>query len=255
MSGEHVRLERCGGVLRLLLDRPPLNVLHLPMLRELAVALDEVKADPEVKVLVVAGAGRAFCAGVDVADHVAERVHEMLPAFHEVIRKLVSVECAVVAAVHGAALGGGCELLLACDVVLARADARLGQPEIRLGAFPPVAAALMPRRIGLQRTMDLVLSGRTLDAAEAERLGLVQRVLPVDGFGDAVDALVAELAALSRPVLRLAKRAVVEGLELGAGPALDLAERLYLEELLRYGDPHEGLAAFLEKRPPVWRDA
>ncbi|MBI4540291.1 MAG: enoyl-CoA hydratase/isomerase family protein [Gemmatimonadetes bacterium] len=255
MTGGFVRVDRAGGIARLTLERPPLNVLHLAMLRELAGVLDGLAADAELKVLVVTGAGRAFCAGVDVADHTAERVYEMLPAFHGVIRKLLRFELPVVAAVNGAALGGGCELLLACDVVVAREDARLGQPEIRLAAFPPAAAVLMPRRIGLQRTLELVLTGRTVDAGEAQRLGLVHRVVPVAGFGEAVEALVGELAAQSRPALRLAKRAVLEGSAGNDDAALDHAEGLYLTELMGYRDPHEGVAAFLEKRAPVWRDA
>jgi cyclohexa-1,5-dienecarbonyl-CoA hydratase len=256
LSGEFVRLERAGnGVARLVLDRPPLNVLHIPMLREMDQALSGLSTDPDLKLLVLTGEGRAFCAGVDVADHTAERVEFMIEAFHGVVRKLLVQEYPVVAAVNGAALGGGCELLLACDLVIASEKAKLGQPEIQLGVFPPVAAALLPRLVGLQRALDLILTGRVITAAEAFEIGLVGRVAPVDGFKEAVAAYVDSLARLSGPVLRLAKRTVVDGMAASLPDAFDEAEERYLHELMDLQDPHEGLAAFMEKREPVWRDA
>jgi len=256
MTGEFLRLERPGdGVARLVLNRPPLNVLHIPMLRELDEVLTDLAADPELKLLVMTGEGKAFCVGVDVADHTADRVELMIEAFHGVIRKLLLLEVPVVAAVNGAALGGGCELLLACDLVIASEKAKLGQPEIRLGVFPPVAAALMPRLIGRQRALDLVLTGRVIGAAEAREMGLVGRVVPVEGFDEAIAEYVGSLSSLSRPVLRLTKRTVVEGMAESLWDAFDRAEKRYLHELMELDDAHEGLAAFLEKREPVWRDA
>ena len=256
MTGEFLRLERPGdGVARLVLNRPPLNVLHIPMLRELDEVLTDLAADPELKLLVMTGEGKAFCVGVDVADHTADRVELMIEAFHGVIRKLLLLEMPVVAAVNGAALGGGCELLLACDLVIASEKAKLGQPEIRLGVFPPVAAALMPRLIGRQRALDLVLTGRVIGAAEAREMGLVGRVVPVEGFDEAIAEYVGSLSSLSRPVLRLTKRTVVEGMAESLWDAFDRAEKRYLHELMELDDAHEGLAAFLEKREPVWRDA
>ncbi len=255
-SGEFIRLERAGnGVARLVLDRPSLNVLHIPMLRELDQALTGLSSDAELKLLVLTGEGRAFCAGVDVADHTAGRVESMIEAFHSVVRKLLVQEAPVVAAVNGPALGGGCELVLACDLVIASEQAKLGQPEIQLGVFPPVAAALLPRLIGLQRALDLILTGRVIDAAEAREIGLVSRVAPADRFIDAVEAYVDSLAGLSGPVLRLTKRTVVDGLAEQLPDAFDEAEERYLHELMDLQDPHEGLAAFIEKREPVWRDA
>jgi len=256
MTGEFLRLERPGdGVARLVLNRPPLNVLHIPMLQELDEVLTDLAADPELKLLVMTGEGKAFCVGVDVADHTADRVELMIEAFHGVIRKLLLLEVPVVAAVNGAALGGGCELLLACDLVIASEKAKLGQPEIRLGVFPPVAAALMPRLIGRQRALDLVLTGRVIGAAEAREMGLVGRVVPVEGFDEAIAEYVGSLSSLSRPVLRLTKRTVVEGMAESLWDAFDRAENRYLHELMELDDAHEGLAAFLEKREPVWRDA
>ena len=139
---EFLWLEREGRLARLTLDRPPINVLHTPMLQELHAALGVVGADPEIGVLLIEGAGKAFCAGVDVEDHTADRVEGMLQAFHKVVTQLLDLPVPTVASVGGAALGGGFELLLGCDIVLARSDAKMGQPEVRLGVFPPAAAAL-----------------------------------------------------------------------------------------------------------------
>ncbi|RME48549.1 MAG: enoyl-CoA hydratase [Chloroflexi bacterium] len=254
MSYEFVKLEWSEGMARLVLNRPPLNVLNIPMMRELQAALEEVAADDQAKVVVITGDGRAFCAGVDVADHTADRVDEMLHLFHAVIRQVMDLEMPVVAALNGAALGGGWELAMACDMVVARDDAKIGQPEIQLAVFPPAAAVLMPRLIGRQRAMELILTGRTITAAEGRQIGLVNQVFPAEEYPSGVDRFVGQLTALSRPVLRLTKRAVKEGLELGVGPALELTEAIYLSELMRLEDPHEGLAAFMEKRKPVWKN-
>jgi len=250
-----LRLEADGGVRRIVLDRPPLNVLDIAMLRELDEAAAAVQADPAATVLVVTGEGRAFCAGVDVADHTEDRVADMIHAFHAALTRLASLELPVVAVVNGAALGGGLEVALACDVVVAREGAKLGQPEILLGVFPPFAAAALPRLVGRARALDLCLTGRTLVAEEALAWGLVQHVWPKDTFAADAASYVAGLAGLSGPVLRLAKRAVVDGLDAPLGEALHVAERLYLDDLMELDDAREGLAAFLEKRTPVWKGA
>jgi len=250
-----VRYTRTGGIGRLVLDRPPVNVLNLAAMEALQSAIAEAAADAGLKVLAVSGAGRAFSAGVDVADHTADRVGRMLALFHGPVRQLMALEAPVVALVHGAALGGGCELALACDMVLARDDLKLGQPEIQLAVFPPVAAALLPQLIGRQRALDLILTGRTIGAAEALRMGLVSRVLSTAEFDAGTDAALVELASRSGPALRLAKRAVLDGMDLPFGPALQRAEDLYLNKLMQLADVHEGLAAFMEKRAPVWEDS
>lgn len=251
-SVPRIQVERIGGLIKLVLDRPPLNVLDIPMLRDLNQVLGEMERDETVNALLITGAGRAFCAGVDVADHTADRVDEMIGVFHQVIEQLMGLPFPVVAAVNGAALGGGCELFLACDIVLARQGAKLGQPEIRLGVFPPAAAVLLSRLVGRQTAADLILSGRVIEAEEALALGLVSRVIPSDDFDAVVDEYVSSLAALSGPVLRITKRALREGEAGKPGDALHRVERLYLDELMEMDDAHEGLAAFTEKRVPAW---
>lgn len=250
--GPSIRFERAGGLVRLILDRPPLNVLNIPMLRDLNNALQELGQDESVNVLLVTGSGRAFCAGVDVADHTADRVDEMIGTFHRVIEQLMDLPFPVVAAINGTALGGGFELALACDVVLAREGAKLGQPEIRLGVFPPAAAVLLPRLVGRQTAADLILSGRVVEAEEAVKLGLASQVFPADKFAAGVEEYAVSMAALSGPVLRLTKRALREGEAGTPRDAMSRLERLYLDELMQMDDAHEGLAAFTEKRAPAW---
>jgi cyclohexa-1,5-dienecarbonyl-CoA hydratase len=254
-SKGHILVEAEGPLRRLVLDRPPLNVLDIALMRELDTALARLESDSEASVLLLTGQGKAFSAGVDVADHTADRVQEMMDALHAALTRVASLEMPVIAAVNGAALGGGLELALACDIVLAREGAKLGQPEIKLGVFPPFAAAVLPRRIGVAATMDLCLTGRTVLSEEAHRLGIVQHVFPRDGFAESATAYAQELASMSPPVLRLTKRAIGGGLDATETEALRRAERIYLDQLMELDDAQEGLSAFLEKRAPRWKGA
>lgn len=249
-----VRFAQEYDVARLTLARPPLNILTVEMMEEINAALDEAAANPVLKALVLAGEGRAFCAGVAVEDHLGERVAPMLEEFHGIFRRLHALECVTLAVVHGAALGGGAELATFCDLVIAGDDATLGQPEIKVGVFPPIAALHYPRRVGLARALALLLSGEVLPAAEAERIGLVDRVVPRAGLEEAVEREVARFRAQSAVVLRLTKRAVREAHGLEFTEALPMLEQLYCYELMATEDASEGLRAFVEKRKPVWRD-
>jgi cyclohexa-1,5-dienecarbonyl-CoA hydratase len=241
-------------VARLTLARPPLNILTIEMMQEVNAALALVAEQSSLKVLVLAGEGPAFCAGVAVEDHVADRVKLMLETFHEMFRRLRRLPCATVAAVRGPALGGGAELATFCDVVVAAEDATVGQPEIKVGVFPPVAALHYPQRVGVARTLSLLLSGEVLGAAEAQRIGLVDRVVRAEALGDAVEAQVGRFRAQSATVLRLTKRVVIESLGVPFEQALSILEDVYRYELMTTADASEGLRAFVEKRKPVWRD-
>lgn len=243
-----------GDVGRLTLASPPLNIMTLAMMQEINRALEAAVATPALRALVIAGEGKAFSAGVAIEDHVGDRVKPMLDAFHRIFHQLRALDCPTIAAVQGATLGGGAELATFCDLVVAAEDAKLGQPEIRVGVFPPIAALHYPLRIGAARALDLILTGRVLGAAEAERIGLVDRVVPPDRLGEAVEAQLAVLRTLSVPVLRLTKRAVREGLGQPFAGALARVEQLYHGELMTTADAAEGLQAFLDKRKPVWKN-
>jgi cyclohexa-1,5-dienecarbonyl-CoA hydratase len=254
MSAGPVRVERDGRVATLWLDRPPLNVLDLEALAALDAALAAVASEPDVHVLVVRGAGdRAFSAGVAIQDHVGDRIPVALGSFHSAVRRLRALPAIAIAAVHGHCLGGGLELALACDLVVATEGSRFGLPEIHLACYPPVAVAQLPRQLGGPRALDLMLTGRTFDAAEAERLGLLSRRVPDGELEPALTELAGALLRQSAAALRLAKRAVREGEPLPFDDALAAAERLYLDELTATADMNEGIAAFLAKRPAVWQ--
>lgn len=249
---EFIDVQASDGVVSITLNRPPLNVLHLAMMAEINTALEMSLADRSVGAVVFRAVGKAFSAGVDVADHSVDRVGEMIRQFHGIFRKLLATDVLTIAAAQGAVLGGGCELACFCDVVLAGERAKFGQPEVKVGVFPPVASSVFPLRMGLGRAIEMNVLGNSVDANEALRLGLVDRVFSHESFDASVDAYVAQVRQLSRPVMRLAKRAVFLAAREQILSHLERAESLYLNELMKLRDAHEGIAAFLEKREPNW---
>jgi cyclohexa-1,5-dienecarbonyl-CoA hydratase len=256
MTGSYndIKLDREEGIATLILDKPPLNVLDIAMMEEMNDALKGLVGASTLKALVIKAEGKAFSAGVDISDHTEDKVEDMIRIFHDIFRNMTRIHAPIVAAVKGAALGGGCEVAIFCDIVLASEKAKFGQPEIQVGVFPPIAAVTLPHLIGRGKALELVLTGDIIRADEAHRIGLVNQVYPIDEFDDKVEEYVAKLARLSAPVLQLTKRSVTESMGRPFDDALSVVERIYLDELMETEDAHEGLAAFLEKRGPVWKD-
>jgi cyclohexa-1,5-dienecarbonyl-CoA hydratase len=252
---DEVRYEVRGPLARVTLARPPLNVLSTAMLVALAQAFERAEQDPQVRLVRLDAEGKLFSAGVDVADHVGERIAPMMDALWRLFDLFSSVSKPSVAVVHAAALGGGCEIALGTDLCLASDRASFGQPEIRLGLFAPPASVLLPRLVGERRALGLLLSGETIPAAEAERLGMVNAVLPHDSLEEEVSARLDRLLALSGAALRLAKQAVRASRDRPVREAHREVRRLYLDELMRTADAAEGLSAFLDKRPASWKHA
>lgn len=243
------------GVAWISINRPPLNVLDIPTMEEMNRALVEVRQrETQFRVLVITAEGdKAFSAGVDVADHTPDKVDRMTELFHGIFRNLESLEIPTIAAAKGAALGGGGELAIGCDMCVAADNLKIGQPEIKVGVFPPVAAVILPRVIPPKRAYELVLGGEAIRAEEAKALGLVNRVVPLASFDEELKKFLAMFTTLSGSVLRATKRALVAG-KLGTfNEALDRVEKVYLKELMPLADATEGLTAFLEKRPAVWK--
>jgi cyclohexa-1,5-dienecarbonyl-CoA hydratase len=253
-SSASITLDVTEGVAKVTLNRPPLNILTLAMIHQLAEALDTLAQHTWIKAMVLAANGKAFCAGVDVADHTPERTEPMIREFCALFTHLRTLPMPTIAVVQGAALGGGTELAVACDMVLAATSARFGQPEIKLGVFPPIAAALFPQLIGYQQAARLLFSGETIAASEAEQLGLVTYVATDDELETALERLLMQFRAMSAVALRMTKRALLYGAELGVTHALPRIEDLYLQDLMATADACEGVQAFIEKRQPVWRD-
>ncbi len=244
-----------GGIATVRLNRPPLNVMHNPMMAEFNAALESAVADADLAAIVIRAEGKAFSAGVDVADHAADSVADMIHVFHGIFRKLAATDALTIAAVQGAALGGGCELACFCDIVLASDRAKFGQPEVQVGVFPPVAACFLPSQIGIKKAIEMNAIGMIVDAKEAHRIGLVNQVYSADEFECKVDDYLDKIRKLSRPVVRLAKRATTCVTKDQVMARLELAEKLYLDELMKLSDAHEGIAAFVEKREPRWKHA
>lgn len=243
------------GVGRITFNKPPLNIMDIPMMKEINDALRGFR-DRTLKALVLDAQGKAFSAGVDVSDHEGDKAVEMIQVFHEIFDNLLEIESPTIAVVKGAALGGGCEVAIFCDLVIASEKAKFGQPEIKVGVFPPVAAAIFPRILGTKKALELLLTGDMVRAAEAKDLGLVNMVLPVDGFEELADTFIREkLVSNSAVVLKFTKKAFMEGAYNNYPVAIKAIEKIYLEELMKTEDAQEGLKAFLDGgRTAVWKD-
>jgi len=253
----HIKYQIKDRVARITFARPPLNVFNIAMMREIAKALDRCGEERDVVTIVfAAGEGsKGFSAGVAVEEHVAETVFQMLDSFHNIFRILNQISKPAIAVVDGPALGGGCELVAACDIVIASDRSRFGQPEIKLGVFPPVAAILLTRIIGEKKAREMILLGEMIDAHEALSLGLVNYVVPAKELEQKTASVLAKLRELSSSSVGMTHTA----LELGAAggnlnSALERLENHYLNELMKTEDALEGVRAYLEKRKPVWKN-
>jgi cyclohexa-1,5-dienecarbonyl-CoA hydratase len=251
---QNIRFRLEDRVARITFARPPLNVFNIEMMREITSALGESAQRDLVAIVFDADKDcRAFSAGVAIEEHVRDTIFQMLDAFHSIFRQLEQLAKPAIALVDGAALGGGCELVSACDIVIASDRSRFGQPEIKLGVFPPVAAVLLPLVIGEKRARELILTGEIIDAVEAGRLGLCNHVVPGAHLEPKLLEVLAKLRELSGTSLEFARRAM----DLGRGRTIEAAlseqENIYLHELMKTADANEGVKAFIEKRKPVWR--
>jgi len=253
---QHIKFHIEDRVARITLARPPLNVLNIAMMREINSALNDCTQQRELAAILfdAAEGTRAFSAGVAVEDHAPEMVFQMLDTFHSVFRNLQQLAKPAIAVVDGPALGGGCEFVCACDVVIASDRAKFGQPEIKLGVFPPIAAILLPRIIGERKARELILTGDLVDADEALRLGLVNYVVSSSELAAKAESVLAKLRELSAVGLSMTRAALDLAEHIGFETALTNVENLYLHELMKTEDAEEGFRAFMEKRKPEWKN-
>ena len=251
---QFVHVDTAQGVTRITLDRPPANVLSVEMMQELATAIESLEYQRDVKLVTLFGAGKYFSAGFELGEHLGDRGYMMLESFRRIFEALAKVDKPTLAVVAGPALGAGCILAAGCDLVLAAQSAKLGHPEIRGGVFNTVAAALLPRLIGRKRAFEILITGASLTAADAERLGLVTRAVPDERLEAEVAAVVLRFQESSAPVMQLTRRAIAGGLDLPYPDAVRHAEDVYLNQLLSTQDVEEGLRAVAEKRKPAWKD-
>ncbi len=253
---QNIRFRIDDRVARITFARPPVNILNIEMMREINDALNQCSTERELVAIVFDAASdcRAFSAGVAVEEHVEDTIFQMLDSFHAIFRNLEQIARPTLAIVDGAALGGGCELVTACDFAIATDRARFGQPEIKLGVFPPVAAVLLPHVVGDKRAREMMLTGEMIEAAEAERLGLVNYVVAPDQLEPKTNELLSKLRGLSAMALEHTKRAIDVARSHSLDEKLKDVEDMYLHELMKTHDATEGVNAFIQKRKPVWRN-
>jgi cyclohexa-1,5-dienecarbonyl-CoA hydratase len=254
MTYEHIKTEFKEGLGTLTLNRPPVNILNIAMMEEINDVLEKWRVEKDLKLVLFNAKGKCFSAGVDVGEHMGDLAPKMIEAFHGMFRRMDTLGVPTVASVYGSCLGGGCELAVFCDLVLASQTAKLGQPEIQVGVFPPIAAQIMPRIIGRKAAADLIFSGRIIAADEARQMGLINKVVPDEALESATAEFVRPYLKLSAEVLRKTKKAFMAGLMDDLEPSLKIIEDIYLKELMTTGDAQEGLKAFLEKRKPEWKN-
>ena len=246
--------ERKNGYARITLNRPPVNALNIEMLTEIGDAIENLHNEDHTKLIIINSACRVFSAGIDMTDHAPSKVFQLLEAFHKIFLVMADLAKPTLAAVNGAALGAGCELATFCDLVVADENAKFGQPEIKVGVFPPIAAIVFPYLVGKRKALELILTGETVEAREALSLGLINRVVPPEKLEESTLQLASKMTANSGPVLQMTKKAMISAEGRRFEDALKTAEDLYLNQLMALEDTNEGLRAFIEKRSPIWKD-
>jgi cyclohexa-1,5-dienecarbonyl-CoA hydratase len=251
---KYLQVDKTDGVVRITLARPKHNVLDIEMMNELNGQLEMLLADRDLKCVVLFGDGPSWCAGVEVGDHKPDMVDEMIKTFNRIFELTEQFEVPLIAAVQGACLGGGMEVAIACDMVIASEKAVFGQPEIKLGFFPPYAAIRLPQLVGPAKAIEVCTTGKRYSAKEAVNMGFVSQAVDPDQFTEAVDKLIAEIKSSSPLIIRLNKRAVRQHLGLGFNEALAGVSDLFLNTLMKTEDTLEGIASFEEKRRPVWKN-
>ena len=235
---------------RITLQNPPLNVIDVRMMDELRAVLEQIESRPEISAIVFAGSERAFSSGVEIAEHTAEKIRNTLTTFHSVIRSVVASRKLTIACVRRHCLGGGAEFALMCDVAFASPDSIWGFPEIKLACYPPVASVALSAIVGQKLAAEMILTGRTLTGAEALRAGLVNGI--AEDPGTLAEECVQRLSQLSPAALAVAKKAFYAWDAIHFDKGLARAEQIYFDDLIKTADAHEGIAAHMERRRPVW---
>ena len=251
---EHIIVKTRGAVGIVTLNRPKmLNALSVDVFKEIGRAIDDFEADEKIGAIVITGSERAFAAGADIKEMQPKGFIDMFAADFSAVGgdRIARCRKPTIAAVSGYALGGGCELAMMCDIIIASDTAKFGQPEITLGTIPGIGGTQrLTRAVGKSKAMDLCLTGRMMDAAEAERSGLVSRIVPADRLMDEAFAAAEKIASMSRPAAEMAKSAINRAFETPLSEGLNVERNLF-HSTFALEDRAEGMAAFIEKRKPV----
>ncbi len=251
---KYIQFEITSFIARLTLNNPPHNVLAVPMMKEMAEAIESLNGRGDVKAILLQSSQSTFSAGISLEDSRPDRVFQTLDAFTRVFQAMVDISKPVIVVVNGPAIGAGSELVGFADVVIATPKAKFAQPEVKLGVFPPFAAVMLPQLIGPKKTYELILTGEALSAEDALKFGFVNKVVQEAELQAHVQSLVARIAEFSGPVLEVTKRVIGNSMGLPLKEAMKKSQDLYLNELMSLEDVQEGLRAVIEKRKPVWKN-
>jgi len=251
---QFVKVRVDGQVARLTLDRPEHNLLNERMLSEIDAGINALGERSEIKLIILDSARKAFCGGIELGEYTQRRVFQLLDAFHGAYSAMLDTSKPVMLVIDGPAFGGGAELAALGDLVIATPRARFAQPEIKLGVFPPLAAAILPYLVGPKQALELVLTGEVITAERARELGIVNWLVSEEELEKKVQEVVAKVTAQSGAVLSMAKKAILGSLGLPLREGVRASLRVFLNELGELEDSQEGLRALVEKRAPKWKN-
>ena len=252
---KHILFRIDGPAARISLNSPPYNVLTRAMMGEIVSAIERLDNLPQVKCLVIdSGAAKVFSAGISLEDSRPEVAFQTLDAFNNIATALMNIAKPLIVAVKGPAVGVGAELVLLGDLVFVSPNAQFAQPEIRMGVFPPFAAAMLPAIIGPKKAYEMILTGQPIGAEEALALGLVNQLVAEDQLESSIERTIARLDEFSGPVLAMAKAVITSGVNVPLREALKNAQNTYLNHLMDLEDVREGVRARMEQRKPAWKN-
>ncbi len=254
MSNDLILVEKANNIGKIIFNNGPLNILTIEMMEQINEALERFLEDKSLKAVIFNHNGKAFSAGVDIGDHIGDKAPKMIKEFHGIFRKLNKLKCPSIASIKGAALGGGCEIAIFCDIVITSDKAKFGQPEIKVGVFPPIAVLAFPQIIGNKKAFELIMLGEIIDANEALRLGISNHIFPLESYEQEVAKFIESFNDISTIILQYTKKAFNQALGIDFEAKLYEIEQFYLKELMSTHDANEGLQAFLEKRSPNWQN-
>src|SRR3954462_848530 len=253
-SFKFIQFDTSTFVAKLVLNHPPYNVLTVPMMAEIAEAIEGLSSRNDIKAILITSSQKMFSAGISLEDSKSDRVFQTLDAFNRVFNAIREISKPLIVVVNGPAIGAGSELVAFGDMVIATPKAKFAQPEVKLGVFPPFAAVMLPMVIGPKKTYELILTGEALSAEEAHLLGFVNKVVSEADLPKTVEAIIAKIGEFSAPVLEMTKRVISSSMGLPLKEAMKKSQDVYLNQLMALEDVQEGLRAVLEKRKPVWKN-
>jgi len=249
-----IQFDTSTFVAKLVLNHPPYNVLTVPMMSEIAEAIEGLSTRSDIKAILITSSQKMFSAGISLEDSKSDRVFQTLDAFNRVFSAIREISKPLIVVVNGPAIGAGSELVAFGDMVIATPNAKFAQPEVKLGVFPPFAAVMLPMMIGPKKTYELILTGEALGAEEAHQLGFVNKVVPEAQLNSVVDTIVNKIGEFSGPVLEVTKKVIASSQGLPLHEAMKKSQDIYLNQLQALEDVQEGIRAVLEKRKPVWKN-